>query len=194
MYLRSVALAVCFWGLSCSAAMAAPAPPEKDAGVAEWKQGSVEYALGHFPAAAAHYEEAYRRLQDPALLFNLGQARRLAGQREGALAAYRSYLRAAGPSAPDRDLAQKRIAELESALGAPGAVPLAPPPSDAASSLLDAPGTGAARAPADEKQARWWLWGAAGALVVGAGVAAMLVLANRSPDVIGGRDGAVVIK
>ncbi|HVX93768.1 MAG TPA: tetratricopeptide repeat protein [Polyangia bacterium] len=193
MYRRSIALAACLVALCCTNAIGAPAPPEKDAGLAEWKQGSVEYALGRFSAAAKHYEEAYRRLQDPALLFNLGQARRLAGQREGALAAYRSYLRTAEPNAPDRDLAQKRIVELEA--GGAAAVPLAPAPSDSSSSLLDAPaGSASARSTADEGRTPWWLWGAAGALVVGAGVAAIFVLANRTPDVIGGKDGAVVIK
>jgi len=191
MFIRSAALAACLWGLYCSTAMAAPASPEKEAGVAEWKQGSVEYALGHFPAAAVHYEEAYRQLQDPALLFNVAQARRLAGQRDGALSAYRSYLRAAAPNAPDRDLAQKRITELEST---PGAVPLAHAPADAPASLLDTQAASASRgSSADEKNTRWWLWGAAGALIVGAGVAAVLVLANQK-DIIGAKDGAVVIK
>jgi hypothetical protein len=189
MHCRSFAFSACLLVFCCSTAIGAPAAPEKDVGIAEWKQGSVEYALGHFPAAATHYEEAYRRLQDPALLFNVAQARRLAGQREGALAAYRAYLRTAGPNAPDRDLAHKRITELEAPSGAAG-VPLAPPPTDAPSSLLDAP----ARSTADEKQTSWWLWGATGVLIVGAGVAAILVLANRTPDVIGGKDGAVVIK
>ena len=90
----------------------------KEAARAEWERASVEYTLGHFEAAARSYEEAYRLLPDPGLLFNLGQARRRAGETEAAISAYKSFLRLSRPDAPDRGVAEKRIQELDASLAA----------------------------------------------------------------------------
>ena len=51
-----------------------------------------EYILGHWPDAIRAFEEAYRLTGDPALLFNLGQAHRMAGHTADALRFYKIYL------------------------------------------------------------------------------------------------------
>jgi hypothetical protein len=177
-----------------SFAKAAPSEEgDREAGRAAWRQGSVEYALGHFAAAARQYEDAYRLLQDPALLFNLGQARRLSGAVEPALAAYRSFLRTSPPDALDRELAERRIAELEARGARLADVPSVAAPKTAPS-LLDSRATVAAPDADDRPRRRAWLWGAGGAVLVAAGVATALVITSRTPDVIPGRNGTVVIK
>jgi tetratricopeptide (TPR) repeat protein len=173
-------------------APAARAGSVKGAATAEWERASVEYTLGHFEAAARSYEEAYRLLQDPALLFNLGQARRRAGGAEAAISAYKSFLRLSRPEAPDRGIAEKRIQELEASLAVPGHAPvnLALPAPEGSTSpvLLSPPPVDDARRPNP-----WWLWSAAGAVVVAAGVTVLVVLAKSQQNVIPGRDGTVVI-
>src|SRR5713101_4490725 len=76
------------------------------------KQARVAYDLGRYDEAASFYEGAYRLVQDPPLLFNIGQAYRLAGRAEKALAAYKGFLRTAPPDDPNRRVVEARIAEL----------------------------------------------------------------------------------
>jgi tetratricopeptide (TPR) repeat protein len=176
-------------------APAARAGSVKETARAEWEQASVEYTLGHFEAAARAYEDAYRLVPDPALLFNLGQARRHAGGAEAAISAYKSFLRLSRPDAPDRGIAEKRIQELEVSLAAQASAPgratvnLALPASEGSTSpvLLSPP-------PVDDtRRPKWWLWSAAGAVVVAAGVAVLVVLVRSQQDVISGRNGTVTI-
>jgi tetratricopeptide (TPR) repeat protein len=67
-----------------------------------FRRGTTAYNLGHFIEAASEYEQAYRAKESPALLYNLGQAYRGAGEPQKALNAYRAYLRSA-PDAPNGD-------------------------------------------------------------------------------------------
>ena len=109
--LRILALSV-----SIGAELLAPparAQVDKDLARQQWEQGTADYTLGHYVQAVAHYEQGYRALPDPVFLFNIGQAERLAGEREQALLAYRSYLRSSAEGAPKRDIAERWIAELE---------------------------------------------------------------------------------
>lgn len=76
-------------------------------------EATAAYNLGYYEDAAHHYEEAYRLILDPALLFNIGQAYRLAGKPERALTAYRSFLRTQTKDTPHRLPVEKRILELE---------------------------------------------------------------------------------
>jgi tetratricopeptide (TPR) repeat protein len=157
-------------------------------------RGTAEYRLGYYDKAASLYEEAYRLLPDPALLYNVGQAYRMAGQRDEALNAYKSYLRTSAPEAPNRDFARKRIEELEAAGAAPASaltrpvqlqptdMPVGPP------TLVGSP-TAAHDQP---RSRRWWLWGAVGALVVG-GVATAVILASRPLDPSRGSAGIEVV-
>jgi tetratricopeptide (TPR) repeat protein len=94
------------------------------------RQARVAYNLGNYDEAAARYEAAYRLVQDPALLFNIGQAFRLAGRTDKALAAYKGFLRTAPPDDPNRAAVVGRVAELERSLRAQAAEPRPPPTSE----------------------------------------------------------------
>lgn len=127
------------------------------------RQATTAYNLGHFDEAAQHYEEAYRLVQDPVLLFNIGQSYRLGEKPEKAITAYRSYLRNAGPDAPNRVVVEKHVAELKrqldeskpgtsesaAATAAPAVAPAAPVAASAApafSALAPTPATSPASA------------------------------------------------
>jgi len=100
---------------------------KEDAARAEVAAGTAAYNLGYYDDAARHYEEAYRQVPDPALLFNVGQAYRLAGKPDRAITAYRSYLRTAPADAANRVQVEKRIPELEKLLAEMKSAQTAPP-------------------------------------------------------------------
>jgi tetratricopeptide (TPR) repeat protein len=95
--------------LVCNAAFA----DDKETARENAKQATVAYNLGHYDEAAALYEEAYKLVQDPTLLYNLGQCYRQANILDKALTAYRSYLRTAPEDAPNRAKVQEWVGELE---------------------------------------------------------------------------------
>ena len=70
------------------------------------------FELGHYAEAIKGYEEAYRLVDEPALLYNLGQAHRLAGHHLEALRAYKNFL-VRSPEAKNRDEVEKKITQLE---------------------------------------------------------------------------------
>src|SRR6185503_18328946 len=70
------------------------------------------YDLQRYGEAAKEYEAAYELKQDPALLFNIGQAYRFAGDYGRAIGAFKSYLRRV-PDAPNSAEVEGRIAEME---------------------------------------------------------------------------------
>jgi hypothetical protein len=180
----------------CLTAPSLRAQTTEDQARVEWSHASVEYSLGHFAAAARLYEDAYRLVQDPALLFNLGQAQRKAGAIGPALEAYRSYLRRSPPGAPDRELAQKRIEDLEG-LGATSSGSTQPMPGHPAVdshvpdllTLQPAPERSSSR-----ESRRWWWWGIGGAVLAAAAASLVLVLGNRPQDPVPGHEGTVTIK
>jgi tetratricopeptide (TPR) repeat protein len=106
------------------------------------KQATAAYNLGHFDEAAEHYEEAYRLVPDPVLLFNIAQSYRLGGKPDKALNAYRAFLRTADTEASNREVAEKHIAEikrhLEENKGSP-AEPVTTPPALPANPSLASP-------------------------------------------------------
>jgi tetratricopeptide (TPR) repeat protein len=77
-----------------------------------FEAGTKAYDLGHYDEAVKEYEAAYRAKDDPALLFNIGQAYRGLGDAQAAIRAFRSYLRRL-PDAPNRAEVESRIAELQ---------------------------------------------------------------------------------
>jgi len=81
-----------------------------------YSTGVTEFNLGHYAEAAKIYEEAYRVLPDPVLLFNAAQAHRLAGHKEEALKLYASYLHNYGERAPNADEVQRHIGNLQKAI------------------------------------------------------------------------------
>ena len=76
------------------------------------RKATAAFNLGHYGEAAREYEAAYEKTLDPNMLFNVGQAWRLAGERQKALTAYRSFLRSA-PKGGERSVAEAKIKELE---------------------------------------------------------------------------------
>ena len=174
-----------------------PAKARLEMAKARWKQAAVEYALGHFSVAALRYEEAYRLHQEPALLFNIAQAKRLSGAKEQALAAYKSFLREAPENAANRELAKRRIEELKASIArsapktrAIGRFPTSHPaaselPSLAPSRLVPGPNVGR-----DGTQTQAWRWAAAGGVVIGVGlVTTFLLVRGNARDPVRGTAG-----
>src|SRR5687767_12112847 len=99
------------------ALLAMPALALADPGVTAAREATrnatAAYNIGQFEEAAKHYEQAYRLVLDPALLFNIGQSYRLAGRPERAIPAYKAYLRTAPANASNRGQVERRVAELE---------------------------------------------------------------------------------
>ncbi len=92
-----------------------------------YRRGTKAYEIGDYNEAIKEYGEAYKLIDDPALLFNLGQAHRLAGHSVEALRAYRMFLLKV-PDSPNRVEVQQRIAELQQQLPAQPRPAPAPPP------------------------------------------------------------------
>lgn len=110
---------------------------EQPSGVAtaHVRKATAAYNLGKYPEAAKEYEAAYEQTLDANLLFNIGQAYRLAGERDKAITAYRSFIRSA-PESEQRQLAESKIRELERQHSAPppGSAPV--PAAEPASAAL----------------------------------------------------------
>jgi tetratricopeptide (TPR) repeat protein len=77
-----------------------------------YELGTRYYDLQRYADAAKEYEAAFVIKDDPALLFNIGQAYRLAQNPRKAIGAYRSYLRRV-PNDPRRAEIERRIADLQ---------------------------------------------------------------------------------
>src|SRR3954468_22210699 len=77
-----------------------------------YELGTRYYDLQRYADAAKEYEAAFVIKDDPALLFNIGQAYRLARNPRKANGAYRSYLRRV-PNDSRRGEVQRRIADLQ---------------------------------------------------------------------------------
>jgi tetratricopeptide (TPR) repeat protein len=146
-----------------------------------YAKGTKAYEIGAYDEAIKEYGEAYKLIDDPALLFNLGQAHRLAGHTVEALRAYRMFLLKV-PDSPNRTEVQQRIGELQQQAPtqprpapAPAATETAPkeaepatgaaPAATATSAAASAPAIDPAAAAAGRKKL------IAGGVVAGAGVA-----------------------
>lgn len=103
-----VALALVASSAAARAETADEAPPEARRLVA---RAQVHYDLGEYDRAIAAYREAYRLHPSPGLLYNLGQAYRLAGDCVAATTMYRNYLRLA-PHSPYRRLVKQHLSAL----------------------------------------------------------------------------------
>jgi len=112
------------------------------------RKATAAYNLGRYTEAAKQYETAYETTLDPNMLFNIGQAWRLAGERQKALTAYRSYIRSA-PKGEQRSVAEAKIKELEEQRSDQASTAPTSPPSEAAPTV-NTPAVGAqpAAAPA----------------------------------------------
>jgi len=79
-----------------------------------FNKGTTLYDLARYREAAAEYELAYQAKNDPAILYNIAQVWRLAGESAKAVTFYKSYLRRI-PNADNRAQVEIRIAELQKA-------------------------------------------------------------------------------
>jgi tetratricopeptide (TPR) repeat protein len=113
-----VMVPVMSWGPFAIASSPDGTSTEKSAARSEWRQGNVAYDLAQYEEAAKHYEAAYTHVQDPVFLFNIGQSYRMGGKLDQALDRYRAFLRNTGEDTPNRDLAEKFIAEIKRKLEA----------------------------------------------------------------------------
>jgi tetratricopeptide (TPR) repeat protein len=80
-----------------------------------YDKGTTFYDLQRYAEAAHEYELAFESKHDPALLFNIGQAYRFAGDLPKAIGAFKSYLRRM-PKAPNRAEVEARITEMQKLL------------------------------------------------------------------------------
>jgi tetratricopeptide (TPR) repeat protein len=111
-----------------------------------FERGKTLYDLGRFADAAREFESAYEAKNDPAILFNVAQAYRFAGNYAKALLTYRAFLRNV-PEAPNRAQVEKNIEDLQALMAKqsqppPAASQAAPSPS------TTSPGTASATPPA----------------------------------------------
>jgi tetratricopeptide (TPR) repeat protein len=95
--------------------VAAPARAGTATAREHYVRGTKLFDLGKYKEAAEEYELAYQEKDDPALLYNIAQAYRLAGDNESALRAYRGYLRRQ-PTTPNRAEVEGRISELQATI------------------------------------------------------------------------------
>jgi len=112
-----LALAVIFGASSVRAADGAGATGTADEALAaeakkHYEEGTKAFNLAEFARAVAEFKIAYNAKPDPLLLYNIGQAFRLAGDDGQALLFYRSFLRNM-PDAPNRREVEGRIRTLE---------------------------------------------------------------------------------
>jgi len=91
-----------------------------------YQKGTSYYDLGRYNDAIKEFEAAYELKNDPALLYNLAQSNRLAGNSEQALHFYRTYLRYV-PKASNRAEIEERIKQLDQLVAQKNAAQTAPP-------------------------------------------------------------------
>ena len=138
------------------AASAQPAPPKAEvaqtdgeAAKALFVQGQSEYDLGHFQEALTLFEQAYKKKNVAALLYNIAQCHRQLGDLKMARTTYKAFL-AKQPGSQFAPLAKEKLAEVEQALEAQQALRSAAPtelapasgdPKDANASPPNSPAT-----------------------------------------------------
>jgi tetratricopeptide (TPR) repeat protein len=91
-----------------------------------YQKGTSYYDLGRWTDAIKEFEAAYEIKNDPALLYNLAQSYRQAGNSEQALHFYRTYLRRV-PKAPNRAEIEGRISQLEQLIAQKSSTQTTPP-------------------------------------------------------------------
>ena len=170
-----------------------------------YKAATGHFAVGEFSDAASEYEAAFKLHQDPALLFNAAQARRLAGENQKALVLYKNFLHLY-PSSPNIPVVREQIDKLQEVVAAestaktspptttvepkteaPGTPATTPPPATTtATTTTPPPSTAAASTnetpPSSEKPPfwkKWWFWTAVGVVVVAAVVIPVAVIESQ---------------
>jgi tetratricopeptide (TPR) repeat protein len=108
-----LAAAIVVLGALSPALASAQTEAEKKAQARDlYERATRLYDVGKYGDAIGAYEQAYLLIEDPALLFNIGQAYRLWDRPEEAIRAYKNYLRKS-PEARNRADVERKIADLE---------------------------------------------------------------------------------
>lgn len=180
--------------------------PDAEAARQHYKAATGHFAVGEFSDAAAEYEAAFKLHQDPALLFNAAQARRLAGENQKALVLYKNFLHLY-PSSPNIPVVREQIDKLQEVVAAEAKAKSSPPtntveprpdqaqqqqqqttatttPAPATTTTPPPPATAATEAPppSNEKPPfwkKWWFWTAIGVVVVAAVVIPVAVIESQ---------------
>jgi tetratricopeptide (TPR) repeat protein len=145
-----------------------------------WSEGITRYDLGDFDEAVRKFEEAYTAYPNPNILFNLGQAYRQKKVYERSVFYFHAYLRNK-PEAPNRDVVEQLIAELEGLIAAQKASSKKPP------TEIQPPAPGPAPPPPAPPR-RWyedrvgWAVAGGGAVALGVGVGFLIRAGGLSSD------------
>jgi hypothetical protein len=110
--------------------VAAASPEEKKKAGAAFAKGEKAFAAGKFAESAAAFEQAYRFVQHPSVIWNAARAWHKAGDLARAANLYEKYLQEAPDNAPDRKNATTGLEQLSAKLGrldiyAPGVTEIA---------------------------------------------------------------------
>ena len=171
--------------LSSVSAHAAPVDPALARAKTLFEHAEAEYALAHFDAALADYEQAFETRPLPGFLFNIGQCHRQLHHWERAGFFYRAYLEKQ-PAARNRALVESLLVEVDEqarlqAVVRPEPVVVVPPP--------PAPPPPPAKPPVYR---RWYFWTAiGGAVVAGTAIGLGVGLGTSHPGYRPGTLGSV---
>jgi tetratricopeptide (TPR) repeat protein len=143
------------------------------------------YQRGQYQEAIVEYRRAYELRAEPRFLYEIAESYRQLGAADQALFYFDRYL-AGAPDAPDRDLVEDRMSELESLR----ARPAAPAPPLTLSPTPSGPELTKPRPQPESKPTstwrRWWFWTAVG-VAIAAGVTAA-ALSSRSDSSVPATD------
>lgn len=115
------------WGVALAAALASPAAADQTAAEAHYGAGEKKYVAGDYAGAARDFLKAYELDADPAYLFNIAQAYRLAKDCANAATYYRTFLDSV-PDAPNAGAVRDYLVEMETCVKASTVSPLAATP------------------------------------------------------------------
>jgi tetratricopeptide (TPR) repeat protein len=155
-----------------------------------YKRGTMLYDLTRYHEAALEYEKAFEAKDDPALLFNIAQAHRLAGEYNDAIRMYRSFLRRV-PDTSNRTEVESRITEMQELINKQEKTKSQPPTGTlqpAGGEAVPPATTTTTTTPTAQHNDRpvykkWWFWTIIGGVVVAGaavGVGVGVAQANKS--------------
>jgi hypothetical protein len=155
-----------------------------------YRRATNAFELGQFDESIREYSEAYRLRDDPAILYNLGQAHRLAQHPGEALHFYKMYLTKV-PDAPNRAEVETKIDALQRLLDEQRKTQNLPPASTLSPTAAPEPARVTARpakapsppmSPASAKKVSGLVVGGVGVGLLAAGIAFGVLAKNTSDD------------
>jgi tetratricopeptide (TPR) repeat protein len=201
-----LACLVCVLAVVATAGQASAQEDREEEARALFMAGRAAYDAGRYEAALSRFQEAYDLSGRPALLYNVGQTADRLRQDQVALDAFERFLAEAADDAPNRDVAQRRVAFLRRSIG-PEPDPDPEPDTQAADpdpesddgpdldpAAMDADDLGVeddepdpALPPAEDEGAEsggslWWVGVIAGVVVVGAVIGLAVALSGGDED------------